>query len=90
MTLNDLKNDFLIDLIIESEDNSIIMKSVAKMNTNIRRSTKGARIKPQIESGKINRAILKKILKLATPAELEILATQFLGKNGLKVAKGNH
>ena len=41
-----------------------------------------------ISSGDVSRARLKKVLKLLTPAEIELLSTQFLGKHGLKIKKG--
>lgn len=88
MKIKELSTDLLIEMILENADVAEVSKSINKLNSNIRRASKGVRIKPQITDEVLNRALLKKILKLASPAELEILATQFLGQRGLKVVKG--
>lgn len=87
MKLNSMRNELLITLLIE-QDGVEVMKAAGKLNSNIRRASKGGMIKPKLSSDKLNRALLKKILKLASPAELEILATQFLSQKGFKVTRG--
>lgn len=87
MKVIELSNELIINMLLENTNNEMI-KSIGQLNTNIRRASAGAIIKPQLSTEKLNRSLLKKILKLATPAELEILATQFLSQNGFKVTKG--
>lgn len=85
--LQNLNNELVIEMLSEGDTTSI-MQSIRKMNININKTMSGARIQPQLTQGDVDRATIKRILKLVTPAELEIIVSQFLGQYGLKVTKG--
>jgi len=88
MKLDNLNNELIIELLSEGNTDDI-MKSVRKMNINIIKSQNGAIIKPQLSTDVVDRATIKRILRLVNPAELEIIVSQFLGQRGLKIVKGN-
>lgn len=89
MKVRDLNTELLIEAVLATgDDASGIMNSIRKMNINIAKSAMGARIKPEITQGDVDRATIKRVLKLVSPAELEIIVSQFLGQHGLKVSKG--
>jgi hypothetical protein len=88
MKLNNLHHEMMIDLVLSEGDTSSVMRSIKDLNINIARASNGSRIQPALTSGDVDRSVIRKILRMVTPAELEIIVTQFLGQNGLKVTKG--
>lgn len=87
MKLGNLNNELVIELLSEG-NTADIMKSVRKMNINIIKTQNGAIIKPQLSTDVVDRATVKRILRLVNPAELEVIVSQFLGQRGLKIARG--
>ena len=84
MNLIELNNMIIIEQLLALDENQI-----ADINMNIRKVAKGTRIQPTSDNGglKFSRAKLMRILKLADPATIEMLAMKFLADKGYKVTR---